>query len=223
MQSNTIKTTSNFSSRELRRFRSIFRARNQFFTKFINPNTSKNVADYIQVNLYAASGNMSPQERINFRQQFTKLTTNNLNKVHIQQFTISKSQKYVAFSNLNKVRSLFKGNCFERTFFFKNDSNYNIQKEIFSVINSFTKKESNSFKFSPNLIIFPTKMGVVTLTRYIVSAKVFSNSVNPYLNFISNIQTIYLKHIRFLTRIQYKPYLYTRLYVLNSINYLFKY
>lgn len=210
MQTNPSTITNIFSSRELRKFRALYCSRNQAFTKIIILNTANSVNPITnninyKVNLYGSMGSMSPQERINLRQQLFFLTENASIKVKIAQFPISQSQKFTEFSSLNTVHSLFKGNCFEigisLSFSINKSTLLDKQKAIFTALNIFKDKHTRrGSSFNPFLMIFSTIKGSCIPVRYTKSLeyiKTVTTSVsNPYV-FINIVHYILYSTIRF--------------------------
>ena len=190
-------TSSFFTTRELRRYRSIFQTRNLIKPRVNTATLSKINKDTKQVNalFFVSSGAISPNSRAIIRKQFSQSNFS----IKFPLYPTALSQKFAAPSFLKSVRSLLKGSSFQRIVTFKIPSE--MQNEV--EISQYLKDERSNFvenfnsiniaadglriSFRTTTVFFPTGIGSIVPMR-------FSNVAN-FLQKRNSFADIYLNQV----------------------------
>ncbi len=177
MSFTTASSSSNFTARELRRYRFLFRARDLSKVRdLITTNQSNNVNGYtVNILAYVSRGPLSPNNRSAIRKEITP--QGSVSNVQLSLFPTSLSQYFTSTSYLQNRRSLFKGSTFQRVISFKVPSDIKgvdnvaayikTQAQIFFAnLNKVASSENGSAAFNPIVIFFPTQVGSIAPRRF---------------------------------------------------------
>ncbi len=184
MNFNIPSSSSNFTARELRRYRSLFRARDLSKARdLITPNQSTKNSYTVNIVAYVSRGPLSPNKRSAIRKEI--IPQGSVSSVQLSLFPTALSQYFTNSSYLQNRRSLFKGSSFQRIITFKVPSEItgvdNVAAYIktqtqlfFANLNKVASPEGGSVAFNPLVIFFPTQVGSATPRRF--------NRIKDYIN-----------------------------------------
>ncbi len=176
MNFNIPSSSSNFTARELRRYRSLFRARDLSKARdLITPNQSTKNSYTVNIVAYVSRGPLSPNKRSAIRKEI--IPQGSVSSVQLSLFPTALSQYFTNSSYLQNRRSLFKGSSFQRIITFKVPSEItgvdNVAAYIktqtqlfFANLNKVASSENGSAAFNPIVIFFPTQVGSIAPRRF---------------------------------------------------------
>ncbi len=163
-----------FTTRELRRYRILYRSRDLQQAQ-INPKTAPNQKAKPQLNVvvFGSRGPISASFRSTIRKQLAPVKAYSQYKVTL--FPTSLSQNFTSPSYLKERRSILKGSSFYREFNYnhpKNESDLEkVYSSIFANLNQFKEKTKGDTLLKPAIVFFPTTSGVSFPRRFSTAIK----------------------------------------------------
>ena len=175
MNFSVVTFSSIFTTRELRRYRTLFRSRD--LTKTRNSVNYNKRDKEVNALFYISMGPLSPNNRAILRKEFSQRVLNG--KVKITLLPTSLSQYLAYTSYLSTVNALLKGSSFQFLITFSIPSDVTTSDQlrmylksernaVFSNLNTImaSYQDSSPFTFNPIFITLPTLNGSSTPRRY---------------------------------------------------------
>lgn len=153
-------TTSNLSVREFRKFIALARSRDFFWTLKDIKNTKEKKGVIL---IYGTRDTLSPLQRRGLREQ---LNTYSNMEITYTLFSTAFSQQIAAFSNFNKIRSIFKGSVFQIKITFPYESNSSTRNAFFEQIKTHRIADNINLDFKPSVVFLPLNQGSFASNRF---------------------------------------------------------